>query len=467
MPRLTRTPLALLLLIAVAGVGCRSTVPTRTPVASSSSVSDAEADVLARRVKAEFLHAWHGYRSYAWGHDDLKPVSRTGHDWYATPIYFTPVDALSTMLVMGLTAEADSTRAFLGANLTFDHDQDVQVFEITIRHLGGLLSAYQSTGDRRLLALADDLGRRLLPAFDTPTGLPYRYVNLRTGAVRDSVSNPAETGTLLLEFGTLAKLTGNARYYDVAKRALVATFDARSDIGLVGNRIDVRTGQYVGRRSHISGGIDSYYEYLLKCDRLFGDADCRRMWEASVGPMNRYVADSTSVPGELWYGVVDMDTGVRTSTTFGALDAFVPGMLALGGDLGRARRLQESSYRMWRLHGIEPERFDYVSNAVTSPGYPLRPEIVESAYYLYHYTRDPRYREMGAAMFEDFVRYCRTDAGYATLRSVVTKAKGDEQQSFLFAETFKYFYLLFSPPGTLDFDAVTFNTEAHPLRRTW
>ncbi len=92
----------------------------------------------------------------------------------------------------------------------------------------------------------------------------------------------------------------------------------------------MRTGQYVGRRSHISGGIDSYYEYLLKCDRLFGDADCRRMWEASVGPMNRYLADTTSVPGQLWYGVVDMDTGARTSTTYGALDAFVPGMLALG-----------------------------------------------------------------------------------------------------------------------------------------
>ena len=122
---------------------------------------------------------------------------------------------------------------------------------------------------------------------------------------------------------------------------------------------------------------------------------------------------------------------------------------------------------MWRLHGIEPERFDYVTRAVTSPGYPLRPEIVESAYYLYHYTRDPQYLGQGAAMFEDFVRHCRTDAGYATLASVVTKEQADEQQSFLFAETFKYFYLLFSPPETLDFDGIVFNTEAHPLRRTW
>lgn len=454
---------ALALLIGTAG--CQTVRPTAPAAASTQTSLDTRA--LADRVKAEFLHAWRGYRRYASGYDDLRPLSKTGHNWYAQPIYFTPVDALSTMKLMGLDAEADSVRAFLAANLTFDHDQDVQVFEITIRHLGGLLSAYQLTGDRRMLDLAHDLGRRLLPAFQTPTGLPYRYVNLRTGAVRDSVSNPAETGTLLLEFGTLSRLTGDPVFYDTAKRALVATFDARSALGLVGNRIDVRTGQYVGRRSHVSGGIDSYYEYLLKCDRLFGDPDCRRMWETSREPLHRYVADTTSVPGELWYAVVDMDTGERTSTTFGALDAFLPGVFVLDGDVGRARRLQASAYRMWRLHGIEPERFDYASNAVTSPGYPLRPEIVESAYYLHRATGDPRYVEMGAAMFEDFVRHCRTDAGYATLASVVTKAQADEQQSFLFAETFKYFYLLFSPPETLDLDAVVFNTEAHPLRRTW
>jgi len=74
---------------------------------------------------------------------------------------------------------------------------------------------------------------------------------------------------------------------------------------------------------------------------------------------------------------------------------------------------------------------------------------------------------MGQLMFEDFVKYCRTDAGYAALKSVLTKEKSDAMQSFLFAETFKYFYLLFAPPKTLDFDKVILNTEAHPIRRTW
>src|SRR4030095_15600714 len=115
---------------------------------------------------------------------------------------------------------------------------EVQNFEITIRLLGGLLSNYQLTGDKRLLTLAEDLGNRLSPVFDSPTGMPYRYVNLRTGKVRDPISNPAETGTLLLEFGTLSKLTGKSIFYDKAKRALVETYKRRSSIGLVGEWIN-------------------------------------------------------------------------------------------------------------------------------------------------------------------------------------------------------------------------------------
>jgi mannosidase alpha-like ER degradation enhancer 2 len=160
-----------------------------------------------------------------------------------------------------------------------------------------------------------------------------------------------------------------------------------------------------------------------------------------------------------------MTTGQRTATTYGALDAFFPAVLALSGDLGRARRLQESSFRMWQLNGIEPEALNYQTMQVVHAGYPLRPEIVESTYYLYQITRDPHYLRMGEQLFRDFVKHCRTDSGYAALKSVVTKEKSDSMQSFLFAETFKYFYLLFAPPDTLDFRRVVFNTEAHPIKR--
>ncbi len=321
------------------------------------------------------------------------------------------------------------------------------------------------TGDARLLRLAEDLGTRLLPAFGSPTGMPYMYVNLKTGKTSGVRSNPAEIGTLLLEFGTLARLTGKPVFYDKAKNALVQLYDRRSKLGLVGEEIDVETGRWVSPASHVGGGIDSYYEYLLKCSLLFGDEDCGRMWRESRRALDRRLADEA--PSGLWYGQVDMNTGKRTAREFGALHAFLPAVLALGGDLGRARRLQDSAYKMWNLSGIEPEVLDYRAMKVTSPGYPLRPEIMESAYTLYRATKDPRYLEMGKTFFEGLVTHCRTGAGYTVLKDVTTKEKGDLMPSYFLAETLKYLYLLFAPEDTLDFKRVVFNTEAHPLRRTW
>ncbi|HEV2884646.1 MAG TPA: glycoside hydrolase family 47 protein [Pyrinomonadaceae bacterium] len=461
---------------------------------------------LAAEVRSEFLHAWRGYKKYAWGHDDLKPLSKTHHDWYAQPLLMTPVDALDTMIIMGLQDEAATTRKYIVENLSFDKDVYVQNFEVTIRLLGGLLSAYQLTGDKRLLALAEDLGNRLQPVFDSPTGIPYRYVNLRTGKVRGEVTNPAEAGTLLIEFGTLSKLTHRPVFYDKAKRALVEVYKRRSPIGLVGTRINVETGKWTNTDSHISAEIDSYYEYLLKCWLLFDDQECRAMWVASIAAVNKHLADrfdrevKRKADWELWYGHADMNTGQRTSTTYGALDAFFPAVLALSGDVTRARELQASSFNMWNLNGIEPEELDYKTMKVVHAGYPLRPEIVESTYYLHHFTIHPHpapsmavtlrgtgsgrrpilrgtlrfdrrygepYMRMGESLWRDFIKHCRTDEAYAALKNVVTKEKSDSMQSFLFAETFKYFYLLFSPPKTLDFDNVIFNTEAHPIQRTW
>jgi ER degradation enhancer, mannosidase alpha-like 2 len=429
------------------------------------SHEEVQARRLAANVKAEFLHGWRNYERYAWGHDALRPLSKTPHDWYGQSLLMTPVDALDTLVLMHLDADVAKTKDLIVRDLSFDRDIYVKNFEVTIRLLGGLLSSYQLTGDQRLLQLAEDLGNRLLPVFNSPTGLPYAYVNLSTGQVRDPVTNPAETGTLLLEFGTLSKLTGRPEFYDKAKRALVETYKRRSPLGLVGQSLNVETGTWTDTDSHISGGIDSYYEYLWKCWLLFGDQECHDMWNASIPAINKYLGDNSG--GELWYGHANMQTGTRTKTTYGALDAFFPALLALSGDLGRARRLQASSFRMWNLHGVEPEILDYKTMRMISGAYHLRPEIVESTYYLYHFTGDAQYRQMGEKLFNDFVKYCRTDAGYAALADVVTKQKRDEMESFALAETFKYFYLLFAPPKTLDFDKIVFTTEAHPLRRTW
>jgi mannosidase alpha-like ER degradation enhancer 2 len=455
MPALARSPK----LVALAAALLFSVAPTLALCQDSAAAAEAAA------VKEAFLHAWNGYAQYAWGHDQLLPLSRGYRDWYGTSLVMTPVDAFDTMLLMGLTDEAARAKALILERLRFDRDTSVQVFEVTIRLLGGLISACQMDGDPRFLALARDLGNRLLPAFASRTGMPYRFVNLATAAVSGPVSNPAEIGTLTLELGTLSKLTGDPRYYDAAKRAVVSLFDRRSTIGLVGSAINVETGEWRDKDSHITGGIDSYYEYLLKAWLLFGDRDFKRMWDASIAAANRYLPDERA--SGYWYGHANMDTGARTTTRFGALDAFFPAVLAKSGDTARAGWLMQSVFLMWTRFGIEPEELDYVTMQPVHPGYVLRPEAIESAYYLYRLTGDRRYQDMGRVMVDSLLHYTRAETGFTALRSVATKERRDQMESFFLAETLKYAYLLFAPPATLNFDAVIFNTEAHPIRRTW
>jgi mannosidase alpha-like ER degradation enhancer 2 len=238
-----------------AGSGTAPGAPSAPSVAPGDPVHRA---AMAARVRAEVQRAWAGYAKYAWGHDELRPVAHAAHDWYGAPLLITPVDALDTLVMLGLTAEADAARQLIDDRLSFDHDVTVKNFEITIRVLGGLLSGYQLTGDRKLLWLADDLGARLLPVFDSPTGMPYMYVNLKTGQVSGARSNPAEIGTLLLEFGALSKLTRKPVYFEKAKRAVVQLYERRSPIGLVGEQIDVESGRWADPASHVGGAIDSY-----------------------------------------------------------------------------------------------------------------------------------------------------------------------------------------------------------------
>jgi len=430
---------------------------------SAAPMSEAQKAVMAERVRAETLHAWEGYKKYAWGHDEFHPLSKQHFDWYQHSLLMTPIDALDTLTLMGLKDQADEARQLIDTKLILDQDIYVKDFEITIRLLGALLSNYEMTRDKRLLDLADELGRRMLPMFNSPTGMPYEYVNLRTGAVRGVKSNPAEIGSLLIEYGTLARLTGKQEYYDKPKRALVELYKRRSSIGLVGSEIDVETGKWTDPTAGIMGGIDSYYEYLLKASILFGDKDCERMWLDSETAIDKYLADRSH--DGLWYGQADMNTGERLHTWYGALDAFYPAVLVLAGDARQAAALQDSSYKMWALAGVEPEQIDYATMQITAPNYELRPEIMESNYYLYHATHDPKYLAQGKTYFDALVKYCRTDEGYAALSDVRTKTKKDSMESFFFAETLKYLYLLYAPETTLDFNGVIFNTEAHPMKR--
>ena len=227
--------------------------------------------------------------------------------------------------------------------------------------------------------------------------------------------------------------------------------------------INVETGVWSDSTSHIGGGIDSYYEYLLKAWLLFGDQDCKRMWEASARAVNARLSENVS--GSFWYGQANMYSGARLSPPLRGACGLLPGTLALSGDLNRARRLQTSTFKMWTTFGIEPEMIDYRSMTIVDDGYELRPEIIESAYYLHHFTGDERYRAMGRTFLRDLIACCRTDVGYAALSDVRARKQRDSMESYFLAETLKYLYLLFAAPEAVDLRTHVFNTEAHPLAK--
>jgi len=146
------------------------------------------------------------------------------------------------------------------------------------------------------------------------------------------------------------------------------------------------------------------------------------------------------------------------------LDAFYAGLCAYSGDVATAKQNQRANYYMWTKFNMEPEEFDFRTNKVLSAYYILRPENLESCFYLYRFTKDDHYLWMGKRMVDDIVEHCRNDVGYASLKNVLTYEKANSMQSFFFAETLKYAYLIFAPENTLDFQKAVFNTEAHPFK---
>jgi ER degradation enhancer, mannosidase alpha-like 2 len=447
-----RTKLALLTILLLV-----LTIPGRP----QKTFSDRQKSAQCEKIKSACRHAWNGYRKYASGFDALKPISKKGHNWYGVSFMMTPLDAFDTFFLLGLKAEADQAKEMVVTMLNFDVNQEVQLFEINIRLLGGLLSSYELSKDERLLTLAKDLGVRLLPAFNSPTGMPYRYVNLKTGKTRDSLSNPAEIGTYLLEFGKLTQYTKDSTYFRVAKRAAFEVYKRRSDIDLVGTTIDVNTGEWRNTESQIGARIDSYYEYLYKAWLLFGDKECKQAWEIHNKAIKKHLL--TEVKSGWYFTRVDMKSGKETTSLYGALDAFYAGILALSGDVTTAGKVQKGNFYMWTTFNLEPEEFNFRTDAVLYPNYPLRPENIESCFYLYRKSKDQEYLRMGQRMVNDILTKCRTEAGYAEMKNVKTMQLSDSMESFFLAETMKYAYLLFAPENTIDLSKVVFTTEAHPF----
>jgi mannosyl-oligosaccharide alpha-1,2-mannosidase len=179
-----------------------------------------------KAVKEAFLHSWNGYKTRAWSKDELSPISGSWRSsfggWGATL-----VDTMDTLWIMDLKEDfAQCVEAVRDIDFTTNTEEVLNVFETTIRYMGGLIAAYDLSGKKYkiLLTKARELGEILYTAFDTPNRMPmtrwhWRKAALGNNDVQASSSTLlAELGSLSLEFTRLTQLTGDAKYYDATRR---------------------------------------------------------------------------------------------------------------------------------------------------------------------------------------------------------------------------------------------------------
>uniref|UniRef100_A0A8C9TEP8 alpha-1,2-Mannosidase n=1 Tax=Scleropages formosus TaxID=113540 RepID=A0A8C9TEP8_SCLFO len=440
-------------------------------------------------VKEAFRHAWKGYREFAWGHDELKPISKSYGEWFGLGL--TLIDALDTMWIMGLKEEFEEARKWVATELSFFRNVDVNLFETTIRILGGLLSTYHLTGDSLFLDKAKDIGSRLMPAFSTPSKIPYSDVNIGKGVAHPprwtSDSTVAEVASIQLEFRELSRLTQDPQYQKAVDEVMkiVHRLDGKHD-GLVPLFINTNSGQFTHRGVFTLGArADSYYEYLLK-QWIQGGKKEKELLEdylqavegVKKNLLRKTLSHGLTFVGELSHG--------RFNPKMDHLVCFLPGTLALGAYNGLppnhmelATQLMETCYQMYKQMetGLSPEiaHFNLQPHSVRNVEVKsadrhnlLRPETVESLFYMYRFTGDQRYRDWGWEIFQSFNKHTRVPSGGYTsignVRDPTNPSPRDKMESFFLAETLKYLYLLFSDDQELiSLDKYVFNTEAHPL----
>uniref|UniRef100_A0A8B9KBW0 alpha-1,2-Mannosidase n=1 Tax=Astyanax mexicanus TaxID=7994 RepID=A0A8B9KBW0_ASTMX len=451
------------------------------------SLSPAESRLEA--VREAFRHAWKGYKDFAWGHDELKPVSKSHSEWFGLGL--TLIDALDTMWILGLKEEFQEAREWVDKELSFNKNVDVNLFESTIRILGGLLSTYHLTGDVLFLEKAKDIGSRLMPAFSTPSKIPYSDVNIGKGTAHPprwtSDSTVAEVTSIQLEFRELSRLTGDPKYQAAVMEVMrqVHKLEGKQD-GLVPMFINTNSGQFTHLGIYTLGArADSYYEYLLKQWIQGGKKETELLEDylQAVEGVKKNLLKKSSPLGLTFVG--ELSHG-HFSPKMDHLVCFLPGTLALGAHHGLdaehmelAKQLMETCYQMYAQMetGLAPEiaHFNMQTGSAQDVDVKLadrhnllRPETVESLFYLYRFTKDKKYQNWGWEILQSFNKYTRVETGGYTSINNVRDPKNpsprDKMESFFLGETLKYFYLLFSDdPNLVSLDKYVFNTEAHAL----
>ncbi|CAG0894992.1 unnamed protein product [Cyprideis torosa] len=456
---------------------------------------------MVRDAKEMFYFGYDNYMKHAFPLDELNPLHCSGRG----PDVDNPsnlnindvlgdyslslVESLDALALLGNVTEFHRAVSLVTEFVNFDKNTTVQVFEATIRILGSLLSAHLLIVDplqpfgqlkpswysNQLLDLAQDLGSRLLPAFEeTPTGLPFPRVNLRNGVPLDCSRETctAGAGSLLLEFGLLSRLSGDPVYEAKARRVNKALWSLKSaETGLFGNVVNVDSGAWVGSVSGVGAGVDSFYEYMLKSYILFGEEEDWKMFNESYTALKKYLRRGRRHCNEglgdpPLYVNVDMKSGETATPWIDAMQAAFSGVQALWGDIQEAICAHALYYFVWRRFGVLPERFNWQRIAPEVRFYPLRPELIESTYALYQVTKSPFYLHVGREIMTSLNAHTRAKCGFATVHDVRDMSLEDRMESFFLAETAKYLYLLFDRDHYVNVNAndFLFSTEGHIFR---
>lgn len=497
------------------------------------SMNRVEPEWVARqqKVKDAFIHAWSGYKTHAMGYDELMPLSHRGVDGLGG-LGATVIDALDTAMIMGADEVVYEAGLWIEKHLPqrIEGKGQVNLFETTIRVLGGLLSAYHLSGGDQgripqqkgpnpsiYLENARNLADRLLTAFTaSPSDIPYSDVVLREKSAHpapDGLSSTAEVATVQLEFNYLSYLTGDPKYSVEAMKVLQHIKTLPKVEGLVPIYINPESGHFSGDNIRLGSRGDSYYEYLIKVWLQQRGSNFSYLYNMYVEAIKgvKHLLVRKSVPnGLLFVGELPYGQEGRFSPKMDHLVCFLPGTLALGATKGltKERAMRENLLTFEDMEnlklaedlaktcveiysvtstGLAPEiayfnikensegpdggnkSSKYLNDIIIKPADRhnlLRPETVESLFYLYRITGDSKYREWGWQIFEAFEKYTKIDSGgYTSLDdvTVIPPPRRDKMETFFLGETLKYIYLLFGNSTTIPLDEYVFNTEAHPI----
>ncbi|KAI6232811.1 Alpha-1,2-Mannosidase [Aphelenchoides fujianensis] len=413
-------------------------------------------------IRGMMKFAWTNYRRYAWGENELKPVSKIGHSqsvFGAGQLGASIVDGMDTLWIMGLHEEFDDARRWVRNEFDMSKARsDLSVFETNIRFVGGFLSAHALTNDSLFVEKAREVADLLLPAFKTPTGVPLALINPHNGHAFNwgwasgGCSILSEYGSLELEFNYLSRVTGNRTYAEKVKKIRDLLAELPKPDGLYPQYLNPKTGKFCQKHVSVGALSDSFYEYLLKSWIISGrkDQQAKQMYDDAMAAVEKNLLFH-SKQRDLWY-FADLK-GSRVEHKMDHLACFIAGMYALQSKnewdperaahaLRLAREIGKTCHESYiQTHtGLGPEAFRFTNDVEAKAlrdserYYILRPEVIEGWFFLWRVTGDPH-------------------------RSIV---HDDVQQSFLLAETLKYLYLVFAD-DQIPLDNWVFNTEAHPL----